>query len=66
MPKPDVHPVQHCPTGWTTTQRTGYLELAVGRLWDQVWWMNLPFWRRWYYWLQGYRAPIGSFYDIEL
>jgi hypothetical protein len=30
----------------------------TARLWDQVWWLSLPWWRRWYYRLQGYRAPI--------
>lgn len=38
------------------------LEEAVNQLKDQVWWLSLPFWRRWLYRLFGYRDPIPHFY----
>jgi hypothetical protein len=33
----------------------------VAQLWDQVWWHSLPWWRRLYYRLQGFEAPIRMF-----
>jgi hypothetical protein len=38
------------------------LEEAVAQLRDQVWWMALPFWRRWLYMAFGHRKPIAHFY----
>lgn len=40
----------------------GELEEAVNQLRDQVWWLSLPFWRRWLYQAFGHRDPIGHFY----
>jgi hypothetical protein len=54
-----------------------YREL-LAQLWDQVWWMQLPWYRRLWYWLpriewdrthrrplfwKGHRAPIRQFYE---
>lgn len=41
------------------------LEEAVNQLKDQVWWLSLPFWRRWLYWLFGHRDPVQQFYRIK-
>lgn len=38
------------------------LTCQVGRLWDQVWWMSLPWYRRLGFRLLGFRAPIERFY----
>ena len=43
-------------------ERVLYLEAHLAMVWDQIWWMSLPFWRRWLYAAFGYRAPIQSFY----
>ena len=60
--KPDVHPIQDAPAGKSLVDRVHFLECALGRLWDQVWWMNLPWYRRVFYRLQGFRSPIKNFY----
>lgn len=43
-------------------ERVGYLEQMLARLWDQVWWMNLPEEKRSEYEAQGFKDPIGKFY----
>jgi hypothetical protein len=50
------HPVQ---VGSMTIQE---LEGLVAQLWDEVWWHQLPFYRRWFYYWLGYRSPITKFY----
>ena len=46
-------------------ERIHHLECHLAMLWDQVWWMDLPFWRRWFYMAQGFRSPISKFYIAE-
>lgn len=67
----DRHPVQERPD-LPPDRRSQMLEQHLARLWDQVWWLSLPTWRRWYYRLRGFRAPIpvgplrgSGFYDEE-
>ena len=50
-------------TGLTTERRVQLIECEAGRLWDQVWWISLPCWRRWWYRLQGFGNPIQRFFD---
>jgi hypothetical protein len=58
----DVHPIKDHPT-WPIDDRVAYLEIYLAQLWDEVWWHQLPFYRRWYYMLQGFSSPIRSFYS---
>jgi hypothetical protein len=44
-------------------QRLHLLEERMAQLWDEVWWHQLPPYRRWYYWLRGFRSPIERFYN---
>lgn len=37
----------------------------LAQLHDQVWWLSLPFWRRWLYIACGHRAPIEHFYETR-
>jgi len=60
-PVPEVHPVEHCPPV-SVEQRCALLELRLAELWDEVWWHQLPAYRRLFYWLHGYRSPIPRFY----
>lgn len=59
------HPIPDAPDGKSAIERIHHLECHLARLWDQVWWMQLPFYRRWYYMAQGFRAPIKKFYIAE-
>jgi hypothetical protein len=45
--------------------RVRLLEVHLARLWDQVWWMNLPPERREQYKAEGFTDPITNFYDGE-
>lgn len=57
------HPIEHYPPGLSAEERCGLLECNLARLWDEVWWHQLPFYRRWYYTLvEGHRSPIRQFY----
>jgi hypothetical protein len=56
------HPIKHCPR-LPLERRVALLEDHLARLWDEVWWHQLPFYRRWWYQLQGFRSPIEEFYD---
>jgi hypothetical protein len=58
----DVHPIQDSPADMTLIERVHLLECALARLWDQVWWMNLPDDRRAIYEADGFKAPIQNFY----
>lgn len=52
-------------------ERVAHVECYLGRLWDQVWWLSLPWYRKVYYWCCGWRAPIrmgiltSEFYEQE-
>lgn len=59
--EPDVHPIVQCPAE-SLERRVQLLEIALGYLWDEVWWHQLPFYRRWFYMLQGFKSPIRRFY----
>ncbi len=56
------HPIQESPP-LPLERRAQLLEIHLAQLWDQVWWVTLPWWRRLRYRLQGFRAPIGKFYE---
>jgi hypothetical protein len=58
-----AHPIQDAPPGFTDAERIHLLEVHLAMLWDEVWWHQLPLWRRWFYWLQGFRSPITKFYN---
>jgi hypothetical protein len=68
------HPIPAPPTGLPLDQRVLLLENRLAQLWDEVWWHQLPWYRRLGYWLQGFRSPITRFYiahsdstsDLEL
>lgn len=49
----------------TLEQRIRRLEMYLGMLWDQVWWMNLPPEKRLKYQLEGFKDPIEKFYIEE-
>lgn len=57
----EKHPIEHIPP-MSVEERVGYLEQMLARLWDQVWWMNLPEEKRSEYEAQGFKDPIGKFY----
>ena len=71
--KRERHPVPSAPR-LTTNERLILLETRLAQLWDEVWWHQLPWWRRFGYRLQGFRSPIPRFYvpyedvtpDLEL
>lgn len=56
-----IHPIPDAPD-LPLERRVHLLECHLARLWDEVWWHQLPFYERWWYWLQGYRSPIVRFY----
>lgn len=43
-------------------RRIQLLEQNLAKLWDEVWWHQLPWHIRLYYYLQGFRSPIKKFY----
>lgn len=55
------HPVEERPD-LPGDRRLQLVEQTLARLWDQVWWMNLPAERREAYEAEGFTAPIGAFY----
>jgi hypothetical protein len=57
----EVHPIPDAPD-LPLDQRVHHLECYVGRLWDQVWWLSLPWYRRLAWRLLGFRAPVRQFY----
>lgn len=80
QPVRERHPIQHWPAGLTAEERAGLLEVYVGMLWDQVWWLSLPWYKRLWYRLprviwdtqynkpilwKGHTDPIKKFYDRE-
>jgi len=57
----EVHPIPDAPD-LPLEQRVHHLECYVGRLWDQVWWLSLPWYRRLGWRVLGFKAPIRQFY----
>jgi hypothetical protein len=43
-------------------RRVHHLEVHLGRLWDHVWWISLPWYKRLGWRLLGFKAPIDRFY----
>lgn len=58
----ETHPIQECPP-LPLERRVQLLEIALARLWDEVWWETLPWYRRAWYRIQGFKSPIQHFYD---
>lgn len=58
------HPVEECPP-LPIERRVHLLECLLARLWDEVWWHQLPWWRRLLYRVQGFKSPIERFYEPE-
>lgn len=58
---PERHPVAESPD-LPLKRRVQLLEINLARLWDQVWWMNLPPERREAYRAEGFSDPIERFY----
>lgn len=61
MPR-ERHPIPNPPAGLDLQLRVHLLENRVAQLWDEVWWHQLPFYRRWWYRAQGFKSPIQRFY----
>jgi hypothetical protein len=57
----DIHPLPDAPD-WPLDRRIHHLECYLATLWDHVWWMNLPWYKRVAWRLLGYKAPIDHFY----
>lgn len=55
------HPIPDAPD-LPLEQRVHHLECYLGRLWDHVWWMTLPWYYKLAYRLLGFKAPIDHFY----
>jgi hypothetical protein len=60
----DRHPIADRPA-WPLDERVAHVEIHLARLWDEVWWHTLPWYRRLFYWMQGFRSPIGNFYGDQ-
>ena len=58
----EVHPIPDAPD-LPLDRRVHHLECYVGRLWDQMWWYSLPWYRRLGWRLLGFKAPILTFYQ---
>lgn len=57
----EVHPIPDAPD-LPLDRRVHHLECYVGRLYDQVWWLSLPLWKRCAWRLLGFKPPITQFY----
>jgi hypothetical protein len=55
------HPIPDAPD-LPLDRRVHHLEVHLGRLWDQVWWRSLPWYKRLAWRALGFRAPIQQFY----
>lgn len=62
----EVHPIPEDPPTSTDPevlrQYCFTLQCRVALLWEQVWWMDLPFYKRWAWRYLGFEAPIRRFY----
>jgi hypothetical protein len=50
-------------TGLSLERRLQLLELDCAKLAEELWWHQLPWPRRFYYFCQGYRSPIRRFFQ---
>jgi hypothetical protein len=57
----EVHPIPDAPD-LPLEQRVHHLECHLGRLWDHVWYLNQPWYRRVGFRLLGFTPPIPRFY----
>ena len=57
----DRHPIEER-HDLPTDRRVQLLEIHLAQLWDMVWWVTLPWYRRLYWRVRGFRAPIQRFY----
>jgi len=57
----EVHPIPDAPN-LPLEQRVHHLECYLGRLWDHVWWLSLPWYRRLGWRALGFKPPISQFY----
>jgi hypothetical protein len=57
----EVHPIPDAPD-LPLDQRVHHLEVHLGQLWDAVWWISLPWYKRVAWRLLGFKAPIQQFY----
>ena len=55
------HPIPDAPD-LPLDQRVHRLEVHLAQLWDQVWWMSLPWYKRLGWRALGFSAPIAKFY----
>ena len=60
-PDRERHPIPDAPD-LPLDRRVHVLECHLGRLWDHVWWLSLPWYRRLAFRLMGFKAPIQHFY----
>jgi hypothetical protein len=60
-PARERHPIPDAPD-LPLDRRVQHLECYLGRLWDQVWWLSLPWYRRLGFRLLGFTAPVLRFY----
>lgn len=58
---PERHPIAESPT-LPLARRVQLVEIALARLWDQVWWMSLAPEQREAYRAEGFGDPIEHFY----
>jgi hypothetical protein len=60
-----IHPLPDDPPPATVeglVREVHHLKCLTAQLWDQVWWMSLPTWKRVAYRYLGFRSPIQKFY----
>lgn len=57
----EVHPIPDAPD-LPLEQRVHHLECHLGRLWDHVWWLSLPWHKRLAWRLLGFTPPLRHFY----
>lgn len=60
-PQRERHPIPDAPD-LPIDRRVHLLECHLARLWDQVWWLSLPWPKRVAWRLLGFSSPIRRFY----
>lgn len=60
----EEHPIKDNPQNKSIEERVRWLEICLARLWDQVWWMNLPLTVKQQYKIEGFTDPIEDFYKV--